>query len=200
MSFSKNKGKSANELALAKDNLVSYKMANGKVISSEGLPDGIEDHVLAKVIEAMEDKDKLKHVGRNMYIPTKAGDNIKVLQMLSLGYSPNQKFAEAENGNPLHVAAAEGHVLTAHILIQAGAVVDVLDDEQNTALMIASQEGKSNIVKYLLQAGAKLSWKGDDGMTSLHLAAQNGHLEVVHAILNQNNKQNIMHCKVKLGW
>ena len=189
MSFSKNKGKSANELALAKDNLVSYKMANGKVISSEGLPDGIEDHVLAKVIEAMEDKDKLKHVGRNMYIPTKAGDNIKVLQMLSLGYSPNQKFAEAENGNPLHVAAAEGHVLTAHILIQAGAVVDVLDDEQNTALMIASQEGKSNIVKYLLQAGAKLSWKGDDGMTSLHLAAQNGHLEVVHAILNQNNKQ-----------
>ena len=187
MSFYKNKSKNASELIFKKDNLVAYKMSNGKVISSEGLPAGIEDHVLAKVIDAMEDKDKLKHVGRNMYIPTKAGDNIKLLQMLSLGYSPNQKFAEAENGNPLHVAAAEGHVLTTHILVQAGATLDVLDDEQNTALMIASAEGKSDIVRYLLQAGADLTWKGDDGMTSLHLAAQNGHIEVVHAILNQNN-------------
>jgi len=160
MSFYKSKSKTASELIFKKDNLVAYKMSNGKVISSEGLPEGIEDHVLAKVIEAMEDKDKLKHVGRNMYIPTKAGDNVKVLQMLSLGYSPNQKFTEAENGNPLHVAAAEGHVLTTHILVQAGATLDVLDDEQNTALMIASQEGKFDIVRYLLQAGADLTWKG----------------------------------------
>ena len=161
MGFYKSKSKNACELIFKKENPVAYKMSNGKVISSEGLPAGIEDHVLAKVIDAMEDKDKLKHVGRNMYIPTKAGDNIKLLQMLSLGYSPNQKFAEAENGNPLHVAAAEGHVLTTHILVQAGATLDVLDDEQNTALMIASQEGKSDIVRYLLQAGADLTWKGN---------------------------------------
>ena len=160
MSFYKSKSKTASELIFKKENLVAYKMSNGKVISSEGLPEGIEDHVLAKVIEAMEDKDKLKHVGRNMYIPTKAGDNVKVMQMLSLGYSPNQKFTEAENGNPLHVAAAEGHVLTTHILVQAGATLDDLDDEQNTALMIASQEGKSDIVRYLLQAGADLTLKG----------------------------------------
>ena len=161
MSFYKNKTKTASELGLKKDNLIEYKMSSGKVISSKGLPEGIEDRVLAKVIEAMEDKDKLKHVGRNMYIPTKSGDNVKVLQMLSLGYSPNQKFPEAENGNPLHVAAAEGHVLTTHILVQAGAVLDVLDEEQNTPLMIASQEGKSDIVRYLLQAGADLKWKGN---------------------------------------
>ena len=48
------------------------------------------------------------------------------------------------------MAAAEEHVLTTHILVQAGATLDVLDDEQNTALMIASQEGKSDIVRYLL--------------------------------------------------
>ena len=161
MGFYKSKTKNASELIFKKETPVAYKMSNGKVISSEGLPAGIEDHVLQKVIDAMEDKDKLKHVGRNMYIPTKAGDNIKLLQMLSLGYSPNQKFAEAENGNPLHVAAAEGHVLTTHILVQAGATLDVLDDEQNTALMIASQEGKSDIVRYLLQAGADLKWKGN---------------------------------------
>ena len=160
MSFYKNKTKAASELIFKKDNVIEYKLSNGKVISSEGLPEGIEDQVLAKVIEAMEDKDKLKHVGRNMYIPTKAGDNVKILQMLSLGYSPNQKFPEAENGNPLHVAAAEGHVLSTHILVQAGAVLDVLDDEQNTALMIASQEGKSDVVRYLLQSGAELTWKG----------------------------------------
>jgi hypothetical protein len=61
-----------------------------------------------------------------MYTPTKTGDTVKILQLLSLGYSPIQKFAEAENGTPLHVAASEGHVLTSHILVQAGAELDAI--------------------------------------------------------------------------
>ena len=73
-----------------------------------------------------------------MYTPTKTGDTVKILQLLSLGYSPIQKFAEAENGTPLHVAASEGHVLTSHILVQAGAELDAIDDEKNTPLMLGT--------------------------------------------------------------
>jgi len=121
-----------------------------------------------------------------MYIPVKAGDNVKMMQLLSLGYSPNARFAsECENGTPLHVAASEGHVLTTHILVQAGAELDTLDDEQNTALMLACIKGRSEVVRYLLQAGADLTLRGDDGMTCLHLATQNGFLECAHVILNQ---------------
>jgi hypothetical protein len=38
--------------------------------------------------------------------------------MLALDYSVRQKINDAAGGTLLHVAAAEGHVLTAHILFQ----------------------------------------------------------------------------------
>ena len=76
-----------------------------------------------------------------MFNPTKSGDTVKILQLLSLGYSPIQKFPEAENGTPLHIAALEGHILTAHVLVQAGAELDALDDEQTTPLMLACIKG-----------------------------------------------------------
>jgi euchromatic histone-lysine N-methyltransferase len=187
MSFVKAKKTQMSDLILRRTNVVTYKMPNGKIISSEGLPEGLTDDTLEKVIEAVEDKDKLKHTTRNMYLPTKSGDTVKILQLLSLGYSPIAKFTEAENGTPLHVAAAEGHVLTAHVLVQAGAELDAIDDEQNTPLMLACIKGKANVVRYLLSAGADLTLRGDDGMTCLHLATQSGHLECVHVILGQNN-------------
>ena len=57
------------------------------------------------------------------------------------------------------MAASEGHVLTAHILVQAGAELDALDDEQNTPLMLACHYGQGEVVKYLLQAGADMTLK-----------------------------------------
>ena len=189
MSFVKNKKPPTSDLILdRKDNVVTYKMPNGRIISSEGLPTGLADDSLERVIAAVEDKDKMKHTTRNMYTPTKSGDTVKILQLLSLGYSAvSQKFTEADNGTPLHVAASEGHVLTSHVLVQAGAELDAIDDEQNTPLMLACIKGKANIVKYLLSAGADLTLRGDDGMTCLHLATQNGQLDCVNVILSQNN-------------
>ena len=76
----------------AEPSRVSFNVPGGKVISSARLPEGVGDEALAKVIEALEDKDNVKHTTRNMYIPCKAGDNVKLMQLLSLGYSPNQRF------------------------------------------------------------------------------------------------------------
>ena len=200
MSFPKNRSKKS-DFVLKGDAAVTYKMPDGKIISSDRLPEGVSDETLSKVIEALEDTDKLKHTTRNMYIPTKAGDNVKLMQLLSLGYSPHQRFPEAEGGTSLHVAATEGHALTAHILVQAGAELDALDDEQNTALMLACHHGKTEVVRYLLQAGADMTLKGDDGMTCLHLATQNGHLECAHAILNQNNMpRKFLNLQDEGGW
>lgn len=136
-----------------------------------------------------------------MYVPVKSGDNVKMMQLLSLGYSPNQRFPEAEGGTPLHVAATEGHVLTMHILVQAGAELDTLDEEQNTALMLACIKGKSECVRYLLQSGADMTLRGDDGMTCLHLATQSGFLECAHIILNQTHlPRNFMNMQDEGGW
>lgn len=136
-----------------------------------------------------------------MYAPVKSGDNVKLLQLISLGYSVNQRFSEVEGGSPLHVAATEGHALTAHILVQAGSELDTLDDEQNSPLMLACIKGKAEVVKYLLQAGADMTLKGDDGMTCLHLATQSGHLECAHLILAQTNlPRHFINMQDEGGW
>ena len=149
----------------------------------------------------MKNKSLVKHTTRNMYQPTAAGDNVKLLQLLALDYSPRQKFPEANGGSPLHVAAAHNLVLTAHILVQAGAELDALDDNNETPLMVACKEGHADLTRFLLAAGCGFSLAGDDGMTALHFATQNVNLECAHVILNQNKlPRNFINVKDDGGW
>ncbi len=60
MTFGKSKKPTASDLILSRKDIVSYKLPNGQIISTEGLPDGLTDESLAKVIAAVEDRDKLK--------------------------------------------------------------------------------------------------------------------------------------------
>lgn len=46
-----------------------------------------------------------------------------------------------------------------HMLVMAGAELDVLDKDQNTALVCAILAFKNNIVKYLIKAGASITLK-----------------------------------------
>lgn len=72
-----------------------------------------------------------------------------------------------------------------HILVQAGAQVDVMDRNQLTPLMLAASKGKADVVRYLVRIGADVTLKGEDGMTALHMAAKSGHLEVCKIILTE---------------
>jgi len=189
------------ETGKRREKQIKYKLPNGKVISGNLLPDGMEPERLEEVIKGFENKSNAKCTTRNMYVPTSAGDNVKLLQLLALDYSPMQKFPEADGGTPLHVAAGGNHILTAHILLQAGAEVDAFDDNNETPLMIAAYNGYPAMTRYLITTGAKLELKSDDGMTALHLATQNGHLECAHIILGSNNlPRNHINVKDDGGW
>jgi euchromatic histone-lysine N-methyltransferase len=180
---------------------VQYKLPNGKILSADILPDGLEAEKLEEVIKGFENKSTAKCTTRNMYVPTSAGDNVKLLQLLALDYSPSQKFPEADGGTPLHVAAGGNHTLTAHILVQAGAEINAFDDNNETPLMIAAYNGYPAMTRYLITTGAKLELKSDDGMTALHLATQNGHLECAHIILGSNKlPRNHINVKDDGGW
>ena len=121
-----------------RENLINYTLPNGKVISADGLPKGLEPAKIEEIITTFNSKTIAKVTTRNMYVPTAAGDNVKLLQLLALNYSPRQQFPEVDGGGPLHVAAANNHPLTAHILLQAGADIDAFDDNNETPLMIAA--------------------------------------------------------------
>lgn len=72
-----------------------------------------------------------------------------------------------------------------HVLVQAGAQVDVMDRNQLTPLMLAATKGNADVVKYLVRVGADVTLKGEDGMTALHMAAKSGHLKVCQIILTE---------------
>lgn len=92
----------------------------------------------------------------------------------------------------LHVAADKGYLSCVHVLVQAGAQVDVMDRNQLTPLMLAASKGRTEVVKYLVRVGADIAIKGEDGMTALHMAAKEGHLEACRIILSE--------CKVPRGF
>ncbi|KAL0121100.1 hypothetical protein PUN28_008668 [Cardiocondyla obscurior] len=121
----------------------------------------------------------------SLYTSVKNGDLEKLVNVLACGYNANHTFRDYAHRTGLHIAADKGHLSCVHVLVQAGAQVDVMDRNQLTPLMLAAIKGNEAVVKYLVRSGADVTVKGEDGMTALHMAAKSGHLEVCKIILTE---------------
>jgi len=86
---------------------------------------------------------------------------------------------------PLNIAAKEGNLQIAKLLVKKGALIDAGDNERTTPLQIASSGGKLEVVKYLLSKGASLDLQDDNGLSALQWAAYAGKLEVVKHLLSK---------------
>ncbi|KAF5280661.1 hypothetical protein FQA39_LY05309 [Lamprigera yunnana] len=148
----------------------------------------------------------------------KEGDNEKLTYILGQqSVQLNSPLEEFQGGTVLHYAA-ENNILTAvHLLVMAGAEVDVLNKEQNTPIVCAILAFKNNIVKYLIKAGASINlkvrtslmitviistlFKGTDGMTALHLAAKSGNLTACKLLLDSSTRSsNFVNIADDGGW
>ncbi|XP_021933678.1 histone-lysine N-methyltransferase EHMT2 isoform X2 [Zootermopsis nevadensis] len=127
--------------------------------------------------------DKDKYSMKSLYQAAKSGNAEKLIHILGSGLNPNHLFRECSMGTALHAACSGGHLSVVHILLQAGAHLDVLDRDQNTPLMLAAVSNHNDLVKYLVKAGANVILKGGDGMTALHLAAKAGNIETCQFLL-----------------
>ena len=103
---------------------------------------------------------------------TKRGDIDAVQALLSEGVNPN--FAQGDGLTALHVAAQEGNIEIAKVLIRAGATVEVRTRlGEYTPLHLASAGAHSALVRTLLDAGADpRAVTTTTGVTPLHLAAK----------------------------
>lgn len=157
-----------------------------KEISSAGLPAGPERTRLEKVIENLtSDKPVVTSLSsENMYQAAKIGDVEKIMQILMLGFDANTKFSSSNKQTVLHVAAAHGHLMLVHVLIQAGAAINAMDNSLLTPIMTAIEKSHIPVAQYLIKAGAQLDSRGEDAMTALHLAAKSGLLEICKLILD----------------
>ncbi len=118
----------------------------------------------------------------NIARATAISDAAKVRQLVTGGSNPNNDVDD--NGRTgLHIAALNGNMQIAAILIKAQVHLDVRDPLGNTPLHLAVERNHPEMAKLLLDVGAPPDAENRNGMTPLMLAASKGNVEIVQALL-----------------
>jgi ankyrin repeat protein len=79
----------------------------------------------------------------------------------------------------LMLAVSHGRLDMVQLLVEAGADVNIRDEDGSTALMCAAEHGHMELVKYLLQhPDTDVQAKDNDGLTALAVAMEAGHRDV----------------------
>ncbi|KAM3078521.1 hypothetical protein ACMFMG_006393 [Clarireedia jacksonii] len=88
-------------------------------------------------------------------------------------------------GSPLHAAACSKNasVELIHMLLQAGADIQMKEGRHGTALQAAAYEGKADIVRTLIKCGADINAVCGENGTAIAAAASRGHGDVVQILL-----------------
>ncbi|KAI4789955.1 hypothetical protein KUCAC02_034924, partial [Chaenocephalus aceratus] len=168
------------------------------VCATDRIPKEPRESILTALDDDNLKPKKVKYPTRQLYISAKQGELQKVIQLLVDGKDPNFLMEGPNRVTPLHAAAAEGQQEICHMLVQAGANLDMCDEEQRTPLMAACENNHVDTVKYLLRAGAAVSHKDIMGFTCLHLAAKLGHHDIIHHLLSKASKY--INCQDDGGW
>lgn len=110
------------------------------------------------------------------------GDKEAVVNFLSTGFSPNEIN---EKGIPvLSLAIRKGERELAHILIQQGANVNTVSQENgNTPLMDAAANGEDSLFEELIASGADLDAQSRNGQTALMLTVGQGRTELAAKLI-----------------
>ena len=108
-------------------------------------------------------------------------DTAKVRQLVTSGSNPNETNDESRTG--LHIAAINGNLSIAAILIKGRAKLDITDKLGNTPLHYAADRNQVEMATLLLDAGAAADPTNRNGVTPLMIAAGRGDLEIVRALL-----------------
>jgi ankyrin repeat protein len=92
---------------------------------------------------------------------------------------------------PLHMAAVNGKLETARLLLLQGAQINASDQFGCTPLHRAASKGHTGIVRLLLEQGADAYAQEYNGVSALHLASLHGHFPVVNLLFLQGVDINV---------
>ncbi|CAI4212390.1 unnamed protein product [Parascedosporium putredinis] len=89
-------------------------------------------------------------------------------------------------------ASAGGYHATLQLLLEAGADVNIHDENRSTPLHKASRAGHGSIVQQLLKAGADINIQDRYKSTPLHLASEAGYSSIVQQLIEAGADMNIL--------
>jgi uncharacterized protein len=127
-------------------------------------------------------------------------DAAAVRQLVGDGGSPNQVDDDGRTG--LQLAAINGNLQIAAILIKAAANLNEKDKLGNTALHYAVERNHDEMAQLLLDVGATVDVQNKNGMTPLMIAASHGDAIIVEGLLAKgaNPRKADFTGRDALGW
>jgi hypothetical protein len=113
-----------------------------------------------------------------------ASENMK--HILESIYFDNEdlKIKNDHGRTPLHMTAERGNNEIVYLLIEKGAEIDEIDNEEWTPIHLASHNGHIEVVNALIEKGAKkIDEFNEIKLTPLHMASENGHAKIVERLI-----------------
>ena len=115
------------------------------------------------------------------------GAHPDLLKMLILAYGEANLNALShhpeQQSTALFKAAQFGHTDCLQVLLQAGADIEIPNQDQATPLYVAAQNGHAKCIKILIDADANVNQPIKGGSTPLFVAAQNGYTKCIKTLI-----------------
>jgi len=130
---------------------------------------------------AFLDKGADANMGRGpgsdpLLLSVQTGDEKMARLLISKGASIN---APPKVGGAIHYAVARRRPGMVKLLLEYGAMVNAIDDRENTPLMLAAKSGQADIARMLLERGADKSIVDANSQTAIEAARAQGHPDIV---------------------
>ena len=113
---------------------------------------------------------------------SKKGDVVKVESLIEKLGQKNLDLTDNYSISALMYAAQNGHDNVVRILINAGADVDLTNEDSN-ALFLATNKGHAEVVNSLIEAEADVNWINIFKQSALMIAVYKGHAEVINSLI-----------------
>ena len=139
--------------------------------------------LLLAAVSARADLNPFSSYNDNVARAAAKNDAYKVRQLVGSGSGSNPNQVDESGRTGLQIAAINGNLQIAAILIKASANLDLKDKLGNTALHYATDRNQAEMAQLLLDVKAAVDPENKNGMTPLMIAASRGNLEIVQALL-----------------